>query len=103
MRDFQKIESSSSDGTPDHAADMPGGPDLTRPPADDGRDVSFARHNPSTDHTLRDEQRLIRPQQVHHPIQRFRRQNPSKLLRYLLIHPVVRLLMTPFLFNNQYH
>ena len=59
MRDFQKIESSSSDGTPDHTADMPSGPVLTRPPSDDWRNMSFPRHNSSTDHTLRDEQVFI--------------------------------------------
>ena len=101
MRDFQKIESSSSDGTPDHTADMPGGPVLTRPPSDDGRNMSLARHNSSTDNTLRDEQVLIRSKQFNHSIQRFIRQNTSKLLRYLLINTVVRLLMAPFLFNNQ--
>ena len=50
----EMIDLSSSDGTPDHTADMPGGPALTRPPSDDRRNMSFARHNSSTDHTLRD-------------------------------------------------
>lgn len=102
MRDFQKIESSSSDGTPDHTADMPGGPVLTRPPSDDRRNMALAGHHPATHHTLRDEQVRVRPQQQNDPIQRPLRQNPPQLLRYLLVHTVVRLLMAAFLFSSQY-